>query len=115
MFALIILISSIYFVGFIVLINMWFKYYRKIIKAGIEFVGSNASQKVIILKPNERIRITINGRTTIVVSGVNPWLTIKYNGVKQKIFKIRLLEHVGEIELINESKIFTLSLTILTE
>ena len=94
---------------------MWFRYYRKIIRAGIEYVGESPKQKVIILKPNEKIKIKLNGKATIVVSGVNPWLTIKYNGIKQKVYKIRLLNYTGEIELINESKIFTLSLTILTE
>jgi len=109
------LILTIYFVGFILLINMWFKYYRKLIKAGIEYVGENPTQRTIILKPNERIKIKLNGKATLIVSGVNPRVTIKYNGVKQKVYKIRLLNHVGEIELINESKLFTLTLTILTE
>jgi len=108
-------IITIYFAGFIILINMWFMYYRKLIRAGIEYIGENATQKTIILKPNEKINIKLNGKATILVSGVNPWLTIKYNGIKQKVYKIRLLDHIGEIELINESKIFTLSLTILTE
>ena len=109
------LIISVYFVGFVLLINIWFKYYRKLIKAGIEYVGENATQRTIVLKPNERIKIRLNGKATIIVSGVNPWVTIKYNGIKQKVYKIRLLNHVGEIELINESKLFTLTLTILTE
>jgi len=108
-------IITIYFAGFIILINMWFMYYRKLIRAGIEYIGENATQKTLILKPNEKIKIKLNGKATIIVSGVNPWLTIKYDGIKQKVYKIRLLDHIGEIELINESKIFTLSLTILTE
>jgi len=108
-------IITIYFAGFIILTNMWFKYYRKLIRAGIEYIGESATQKAITLKPNEKIKIKLNGKATIIVSGVNFWLTIKYNGIKQKVYKIRLLDHIGEIELINESKIFTLSLTILTE
>ncbi|BFH72534.1 hypothetical protein SJAV_04780 [Sulfurisphaera javensis] len=113
--SLFIFIITIYFLGFILLINMWFRYYRKVIRAGIDYVGNNPSQKIIILKPSEIVKINLNGKATIIVSGVNPWLTIKYNGIKQKVYKIRLLNHVGEIELINESKIFTLSVTILTE
>ncbi|QIW24929.1 hypothetical protein EWF20_12855 [Sulfolobus sp. S-194] len=108
-------IITIYFLGFILLINIWFRYYRKIIKVGIEYVGNDAKQENIILKPNEKLKIKLHGKATIIVSGVNPWLTIKYNGIKQKIYKIRLLNYIGEIELINESKIFTLSVTILTE
>lgn len=113
--SLIIFVVTIYFLGFIFLINMWFKYYRKVIKAAIEYVGTDASQKNLTLKPNEKVILHLSGKTTIIVSGVNPWLTLKYNGIKSKVYKVRLLNYNGNVELINESKVFTLTVTILTE
>ena len=95
--------------------NIWFIYYRKLITTGIEYVGKNATRKTILLRPNEKIKIKLNGKATIIVSGTYPRVTLIYNGMRQKIYKIRLLNYIGEIELINESKIFTLTLTILTE
>ena len=109
------IIITIYFIGFVILINMWLKYYRKLIIAGIEYVGENATRKTILLRPNEKIKIKLNGKATIIVSGTYPRVTLIYKGMRQKIYKIKLLNYIGEIELINESKIFTLTLTILTE
>ncbi|MDT7875851.1 MAG: hypothetical protein RQ872_03940 [Sulfolobaceae archaeon] len=102
-----------YLLGLVLLIRSWFLYYRKIINAAIEYVGDQPQQQAIVLKPGETKKIFLNGKTTILVNGVNPWLTIKYNGIKQKVYKVRLLNHVGEIELINESKVFTVNVIIL--
>ncbi|BCU69258.1 hypothetical protein [Stygiolobus caldivivus] len=101
--------------GLILLMRGWLYYYRKIMLAAVEYVGENPEKTVLTLKPSEHVILKLNGKTTIIVSGVNSWITLKYNGIKQKIYKVRLINHHGEVELINESKVFTVNVIILKE
>jgi hypothetical protein len=50
-----------------------------------------------------------------MTTGVNSWISAKYKGIKQKIYKVRLINYDGEVELINESKVFTVNVIILKE
>lgn len=101
--------------GFILLMRGWFYYYRKIMIAAVEYVGENHEKTTITLKPGEHVTIRLHGKTTIMTTGVNGWISVKYNGIKQKIYKVRLINYNGEVELINESKVFTVNVIILKE
>ena len=103
------------FIGLVLLMRGWLYYYRKIINVAIEYVGDNPQKTVLTLKPGEKAVVKLHGKTTIMVSGINSWLTLKYKGVKQKIYKVRLINYEGEVELINESKVFTVNVIILEE
>lgn len=90
-----------------ILTYLWFKYYNILINEGMKYVGDKYVEEEIILLPSSSKTVKISGKTVILVYGVNPWITIRINsGVKQKVFKIRLLNQIGELELINESKVF---------
>jgi len=106
----ILLLLPIYIIGLMILVQMWFVYSRKITKAAIEYAGENPQKLEIKLKPKQSVKIQVTGKTTILTTG---WLTLKYKGTKQRIYKIRLINHYGEIELVNESLISSTNVIIL--
>ncbi|WP_338604618.1 hypothetical protein V6M85_05325 [Sulfolobus tengchongensis] len=90
-----------------ILTYLWFKYYNLIISEGTKYVGEKYTEEEILLLPSTSKTVRVNGKVVILVYGVNSWVTIRVNGgPKQKIFKIRLLNEIGDLELINESKVF---------
>ncbi|QKR00405.1 hypothetical protein GWK48_08490 [Metallosphaera tengchongensis] len=97
----------------IVLSSLWFSYYRKIMVEALKFPGSSYNESFIHLKPLESVKIQINGKCVLVVNGVSSWVTIRINGgPPQKVYKIRLLNTKGEVEILNESRVFQVSLLI---
>ncbi|AAK42390.1 hypothetical protein SULI_00190 [Saccharolobus solfataricus] len=90
-----------------ILTYLWFKYYNIIITEGTKYVGEKYREEEVLLLPSSTRTVKIDGKVSVLVYGVNPWITIRVNsGPKQKIFKIRLLNESGNLELINESKVF---------
>ena len=107
------LFSLILIIPLPILTYFWFKYYNLIITEGAKYVGENYIEEEILLLPSSKRVVIISGKTVILVYGQNPWVTIRINGgAKQKVFKIRLLNHTGTLELINESKIFQIRVKV---
>ena len=101
---------------FPVLIILWFHYYRKIIKAGIDYVGQNPYKLVKVLEPQTKLKVKAEGRVTVIVDGVNPWVVVrKNNGPPVRAYKIRLFSGVSTLELINPSNVFSITVTLLCE
>jgi hypothetical protein len=100
-------------VPFIILFYLWIIYFRKIIKAGLEYVGDSYKELRISLKPQERVRVKISGKCAMIVNSPTGWATIKIKNTYQKIFKIRLFNSNEEyIEILNESKYYILNVII---
>ncbi len=96
-----------------ILSYLWFRYYNIIITEGKKYVGEKYAEEEILLLPSSSKKVKISGKTVIIVNGVSAWVTIRVNGgPKQKVFKIRLLNSSGELELINESKVFQLKVIL---
>lgn len=94
----------------------YFYYFRKLVRAGIEFPGESSRTVKVVVNPNSREVVKVCGKTTIMVNGGQGWISIRVNGGPvQRVFKIRLIRTCGEIELINESRIFKLKVTVITE
>ncbi len=98
---------------FIILWGLWLRFYRKIITEGLAFPGNDYKEKRIKIKPNSSVTLEVKGKCAILVNSMSGWATIRINnGVKQKIYKIRLINADGKLEIINESKIFPLDIIV---
>jgi len=98
---------------FIFLWGLWLRFYRKIISEGLAFPGSDYKEEKIKIKPNSSVILQVKGKCTILVNSMTGWATIRINnGAKQKIYKIRLINIDGKLEIINESKIFPLDIIV---
>ncbi len=92
---------------------LWLKYYNKIIVEGMKFPGENYRELRVTVKPSSSVLLEVEGKCTILVNGVNGWATIRVNGkAKEKVFKIRLLKANGRLEIINESKVFSIDVIV---
>ncbi|AWR98202.1 hypothetical protein DFR86_02620 [Acidianus sulfidivorans JP7] len=98
---------------FFILWSLWNVFFRKIIKAGLEYVGDNYQECIYKIPPSNSIKLKINGKCALLISGGSNWATIRVNnGPRQKVFKIRLLNNPGEVEIINDSKLFSINVII---
>ncbi|EZQ02072.1 MULTISPECIES: hypothetical protein [Acidianus] len=98
---------------FFILWSFWLRYFRKIISGGLDYVGNSYTENKIRILPSSSVKVKIKGKTVIVVSGVSSWVTIRVNGgPRQKVFKIRLLNTEGEVEIINENRVFQVNVVI---
>lgn len=98
---------------FIILWALWNFFFRKVIKAGLEYVGNTYNEVIYKIPPASSIKVKLNGRCVLLVSGGTNWATIRVNrGPRQRIFKIRLLNEPGEVEIINDSKVFSITVII---
>ena len=101
---------------FPLVIALWFYYYRKIIKAGIDYVGQNPYKLVKVLEPQARLKVKTEGKVTVIVDGVNPWIVVRKNGGPSvRAYKIRLFSGVSTLELTNPSNVFSITVTLLCE
>ncbi|EHP70773.1 MAG: hypothetical protein RXS23_06380 [Metallosphaera yellowstonensis] len=90
-----------------ILMLLWFRYYRKLLKGALEYPGDSFTEDRIRIPPSHSVKVRINGKCTIVITGVNSWATIRVNGgPRQKVYKVRLVNATGELEIVNESKVF---------
>lgn len=81
--------------------------------AGLEYVGDEYKEITYTIPPSGSVKVKISGKCTLLISGGTNWATIRINGgPRQKVFKIRLLNNPGEIEIINDSKLFTINVRI---
>ncbi|MEM1626443.1 MAG: hypothetical protein QXV69_04075 [Sulfolobaceae archaeon] len=98
---------------FIILVILWIYYFKKIINEGLKFVGESYQETRIYLRPKGKAKLRISGRCVIVVEGANNWITLKYNNIYIKIFKIRLLTFNNtQIEIINDSRFFSVNVIL---
>ncbi|BBD72091.1 hypothetical protein HS1genome_0480 [Sulfodiicoccus acidiphilus] len=82
----------------------WGATYRKLTRGAMEYVGENFNEVLLTIAPRKSVKVGVEGRCAIVVEGANSWVTIRLNGgPREKVFKLRLLNFTGELELINES------------
>ncbi|ARM77031.1 hypothetical protein B6F84_02615 [Acidianus manzaensis] len=100
-------------IPYLILWTLWNVYFRKIIKAGLEYVGNNYQETIYKIPPSNSIKLKINGKCVLLISGGTNWVTLRVNhGPRQKVFKIRLLNDPGEVEIINDSKLFSINVII---
>lgn len=91
----------------------WVTTYRKLIRGGLEYVGEKYIDRRVKVPPGKSLTVQINGKCTLISEGVNSWFTIRINGgVRQRVFKIRLINANGDLTLINESKTMHLEVII---
>jgi hypothetical protein len=73
-------------------------------KGALDYVGEDYKEVKLTIGPRKSIKLKVEGKCAIIIGGPNGWITIKVNGgPRQKVFKLRLLNVVGRLELINES------------
>ncbi|BCS92904.1 hypothetical protein L3N51_00792 [Metallosphaera sp. J1] len=100
----------------ITLSSLWFRYYRKIMLEALSFPGTSFKENSIHLMPSQSVTFKVEGKCVLVVSGVSSWVTMRVNGgPPQRVFKVRLLNARGTVEVKNESKVFQVSLLIRCE
>ncbi len=100
----------------ITLSSLWLRYYRKIMIEALSFPGTTYTENSIHLMPSQSVNVQVKGKCVLVVSGVSSWITIRINGgPRQRVFKVRLLNVTGNLEIINESKVFQVSIIIRCE
>ncbi|MGC9105302.1 MAG: hypothetical protein ACP5HQ_02605 [Thermoprotei archaeon] len=101
---------------FPLLLAAWFYYYRKIMKAGIEYPGSSPYMRSFEIPPKGMVKLETEGKVTLLVEGLNPWAIIRKNqGPPQRIYKIRLLSDVRFLEIQNPSAVFAIRVRALCE
>ncbi|MUN29361.1 hypothetical protein [Sulfuracidifex metallicus] len=101
---------------FPILMGSWIYMYRKVINGGLEYVGEKYNEKKIVIPPGKFTVVEVNGKCVMVSEGMNSWFTIRINGgVRQRVFKIRLINTKGNLTIINESKTMSLSINIRCE
>jgi hypothetical protein len=101
---------------FPLLLAAWLHYYKKIMKAGIEYPGSSPYVKSLEVPPKGMVKLETEGKVTLVVEGLNPWAVIRKNhGPPQRVYKIRLLSDVRFLEIQNPSVVFTIRVRVLCE
>ncbi len=101
---------------FPLLLTAWFHYYRKIMKAGIEYPGSSPYVRSFEIPPKGVVKLETEGKVTLLVEGLSPWAIIRKNqGTPQRIYKIRLLSDVRFLEIQNPSVVFAIRVRVLCE
>ncbi len=101
---------------FPLLMVAWVRTYRKLIEGGLEYVGENYNDKKITVPPNKSATVYVRGKCVLLSEGMNSWFTIRINnGVRQRVFKIRLINTEGDLTIINESRTMPLNLVIRCE
>ncbi|BBL46755.1 hypothetical protein MJ1HA_0854 [Metallosphaera sedula] len=100
----------------ITLSSLWLRYYRKIMLEALSFPGTSYTENSVHLMPSQSITFKVDGKCVLVVNGVSSWVTMRVNGgPPQRIFKVRLLNTKGIVEVKNESKVFQVSLLVRCE
>ncbi|BBG25316.1 hypothetical protein [Sulfuracidifex tepidarius] len=101
---------------FPLLMAAWVSTYRKLIRGGLEYVGENYNDRRIIVPPSKSVTVHVSGKCVLLSEGMNSWFTIRMNnGVRQRVFKIRLMNTEGDLTIINESRTMPLNLVIRCE
>lgn len=100
-------------IPYFILWGLWGKYFRKIVTEGLKYVGDEYVDENYKIPPLSSVKIAINGKCAIIINGGTGWATIRINGgPREKVFKIRLLNAVGTLEIINESRFFPIIVSI---
>ncbi len=99
-----------------IMFTLWLRYYNKIILEGIKFPGEKYFERRVTIRPSSSVTLEVGGKCTIIVNGINSWATIRLDGkAKEKVFKIRLLntaDKLSKLEIINESKVFSIDVIV---
>ena len=79
-------------------------------------MGQNPHKLLKVLEPQMKLRVKTEGKVTVIIDGVNPWVVVRKNcGPPVRVYKIRLFSGVSTLELTNPSNVFSITVTLLCE
>ncbi len=100
-------------IPYFILWGLWGRYFRKIVNEGLKYVGDDYIDEKYKISPLSSVKLNINGKCAIIINGGTGWATIRVNGgPREKVFKIRLLNTTGTVEIINDSRLFPIVVSI---
>lgn len=104
-------------IPFIILAILWIIEIKRFIQAAPKYAGDNYVERKYVLAPNKSIDISLNGNCVIIVQGSYGWVTlVRSSGIKQRIFRLKLLHVNNEsIKILNDSKIFKVIIIVRCE